>query len=175
MLKMKMMIWDFNFLNMKKILILMLIICPHLMWGQTISLQEYNDRCSRNDEAIKDVSTIEELFDYFNYGLGNNEKVLVVTDEINKIATYKTINRPNKARLYGFVFEYKSGTITHNTLNPEKDIERFMLLLRDNAFPNDIIVIGSLGEYYVGGCSASFMYGFDRKCFRIYPSARKLQ
>ena len=168
-MKMKMMIWTFNFLNMKKILILMLIICPHLMWGQTISLQEYNDRCARNDEVIKDVSTIEELFDYFNYGLGNNEKVLVVTDEINKIATYKTINRPNKARLYGFVFEYKNGTITHNTLNPEKDRERFMVLLRDNAYPNDVIVIDSLGDYCVGGCSASIRSSLYAKYFRIYP------
>ena len=109
--------------------------------GQTaaISLEEYNNRCTRNDESIKDVSTIEELFDYF-YGLGNDEKVLVVKDEINKIAKYKTINRTNKARLYGFVFEYKGGVISHRTIDPIKDMERFIIMLRDQTCPNEAII-----------------------------------
>ena len=109
--------------------------------GQTaaISLEEYNNRCTRNEEIIKDVSTIEELFDYF-YGLGNDEKVLVVTDEINKIATYKTINKPNKARLYGFVFEYKGSSISHRTIDPIKDMERFIIMLRDQTCPNKAII-----------------------------------
>ena len=100
--------------------------------GQTaaISLEEYNNRCTRKEETIKDVSTIEELFDYFNCGLDNDKKVLVVTDEINKIATYKTINRPNKARLYGFVFEYNYGVISHRTIDPIKDMERFIIMIR---------------------------------------------
>ena len=110
--------------------------------GQTtvITLEEYNNRCTRNEEIIKDVSTIEELLDYFRYGLGNDEEVLVVTDETNKIATYKTINRPNKARLYGFVFEYKGGIISHRTIDPIKDMERFIIMLRDQTCPNEAII-----------------------------------
>ena len=142
MLKMKLMIWHFNFLNMKKIIFMVFMCLSLVANGQTtaITLEEYNNRCTRNDEAIKDVSTIEELLDYFKYGLGNDEKVLVVTDEINKIATYKTINRPNKARLYGFVFEYKGGLIEHRTIDPIKDMERFIIILRDQTCPNETII-----------------------------------
>ena len=142
MLKRKLMIWDFNFLNMKKIIFIVFMCLSLVANGQTaaISLEEYNNRCTRNKEIIKDVSTIEELFDYFYYGLGNDEEVLVVTDEINKIATYKTINRPNKARLYGFVFEYKGGVISHRTIDPIKDMERFIIMLRDQTCPNKAII-----------------------------------
>ena len=117
---------------MKKIIFMVFMCLSLVANGQTtaITLEEYNNRCTRNDEAIKDVSTIEELFYYFIYGLGNDEKVLVVTDEINKIATYKTINRPNKARLYGFIFEYKGGLISHSTIDPIKDMERLIIILR---------------------------------------------
>ena len=140
MLKRKLMIWGFNLLSMKKIIFMAFMCLSLVANGQTtaITLEEYNNRCTRNDESIKDVSTIEELFDYF-YGLGNDEKVLVVTDEINKIATYKTINRPNKARLYGFVFEYGSG-IRHRTIDPIKDMERFIIMLRDQTYPNEAII-----------------------------------
>ena len=126
---------------MKKIIFIVFMCLSLVANGQTtaITLEEYNDRCTRNEETIKDVSTIEELFDYF-YGLGNDEKVLVVTDEINKIATYKTINRPNKARLYGFVFEYKGGLISHRTIDPIKDMERFIIMLRDQTCPNKTII-----------------------------------
>ena len=125
---------------MKKIIFIVFMCLSLVANGQTaaISLEEYNNRCTRNDESIKDVSTIEELFDYF-YGLGNDEEVLVVTDEINKIATYKTINRPNKARLYGFVFEYNSS-ISHRTIDPIKDMERFIIMLRDQTRPNEAII-----------------------------------
>ena len=127
---------------MKKIIFIVFMCLSLVANGQTaaISLEEYNDRCTRNEEIIKDVSTIEELFDYFYYGLGNDEKVLVVTDEINKIATYKTINRPNKARLYGFVFEYKGSGISHRTIDPIKDMERFIIMLRDQTCPNEAII-----------------------------------
>lgn len=127
---------------MKKIIFIVFMCLSLVANGQTtaISLEEYNNRCTRNDEAIKDVSTIEELFFYFNYGLGNDEKVLVVTDEINKIATYKTINRPNKARLYGFVFEYNYGVISHRTIDTIKDMERFIIMLRDQTCPNEAII-----------------------------------
>ena len=130
--------------------------------GQTtaISLEEYNNRCTRNDEAIKDVSTIEELFYYFNYGLGNDEKVLVVTDEINKIATYKTINRPNKARLYGFVFEYKGGVISHRTIDTIKDMERFIIMLRDQTCPNEAIIFDDK-DY----CSKYSIKGYEVICW----------
>ena len=129
--------------------------------GQTaaISLEEYNDRCTRNEEIIKDVSTIEELFDYF-YGLGNDEEVLVVTDEINKIATYKTINRPNKARLYGFVFKYKGGIISHRTIDPIKDMERFIIMLRDQTCPNEAIIFED--KYY---CFKYSVNGYEVVCW----------
>lgn len=148
MLKKKLMIWDFNLLSMKKIIFMAFMCLSLIANGQTtaITLEEYNNRCTRNDEAIKDVSTIEELFDYFNYGLGNDEKVLVVTDEINKIATYKTINRPNKARLYGLIFEYKDGGIRHRTIDPIKDMERFIIILRDQTCPNEAIIFED--KYY---------------------------
>ena len=127
---------------MKKIIFIVFMCLSLVANGQTaaITLEEYNDRCTRNEETIKDVSTIEELFDYFYYGLGNDKKVLVVTDEINKIATYKTINRPNKARLYGFVFEYNCGVISHRTIDPIKDMERFIIMLRDQTCPNKAII-----------------------------------
>lgn len=140
---------------MKKIIFIVFMCLSLVANGQTaaISLEEYNNRCTRNDEAIKDVSTIEELFDYL-YGLGNDEKVLVVTDEINKIATYKTINRPNKARLYGFVFEYKGGFISHRAIDPIKDMERFIIMLRDQTCPNETIIFedkDSCFKYSVNG------------------------
>lgn len=127
---------------MKKIIFMAFMCLSLAANGQTtaISLEEYNNRCTRNDEVIKDVSTIEELFDYLIYGSGNDEKVLVVTDETNKIATYKTINRPNKARLYGFVFEYKGGGMSHRTIDPIKDMERFIIMLRDQTCPNEAII-----------------------------------
>ena len=142
MLKKKLMIWDFNLLSMKKIIFMAFMCLSLVANGQTkaITLEEYNNRSTLNEETIKDVSTIEELFDYFYYGLGNDEKVLVVTDEINKIATYKTINRPNKARLYEFVFEYKGGLIEHRTIDPIKDMERFIIMLRDQTCPNEAII-----------------------------------
>lgn len=135
---------------MKKIIFIAFMCLSLVANGQTtaISLEEYNNRCTRNDEAIKDVSTIEELFYYFNYGLGNDEKVLVVTDEINKIATYKTINRPNKVRLYGFVFEYKGGVISHRTIDTVKDMERFIIMLRDQTCPNEAIIFEDK-DYYL--------------------------
>ena len=134
---------------MKKIIFIVFMCLSLVANGQTaaISLEEYNNRCTRNDEAIKDVSTIEELFDYF-YGLGNDEKVLVITDEINKIATYKTINRPNKARLYGFVFEYEGGEIRHRTIDPIKDIEKFIIMLRDQTCPNEAIIFEDKYYYF---------------------------
>ena len=113
------MIWSFNLLSMKKIIFIVFMCLSLVANGQTaaISLEEYNNRCTRNDE-----------------------KVLVVTDEINKIATYKTINRPNKARLYGFVFEYKGSGISHRTIDPIKDMERFIIMLRDQTCPNEAII-----------------------------------
>ena len=141
--------------------------------GQTtaITLEEYNDRCTRNEETIKDVSTIEELFDYFKYGLGNDEKVLVVTDEINKIATYKTINRPNKARLYGFVFE-NGGGIRHRTIDPIKDMERFIIMLRDQTCPNEAIIFEDKDycfTYSVNGYEVVYWLG-SSKYFDLYRS-----
>ena len=161
MLKKKLMIWHFNFLNMKKIIFIVFMCLSLVANGQTaaISLEEYNDRCTRNEEIIKDVSTIEELFDYF-YGLGNDEEVLVVTDEINKIATYKTINRPNKARLYGFVFKYKGGIISHRTIDPIKDMERFIIMLRDQTCPNEAIIFED--KYY---CFKYSVNGYEVVCW----------
>ena len=173
MLKRKLMIWHFNFLNMKKIIFIVFMCLSLVANGQTaaISLEEYNDRCTRNEEIIKDVSTIEELFDYF-YGLGNDEEVLVVTDEINKIATYKTINRPNKARLYGFVFKYKGGIISHRTIDPIKDMERFIIMLRDQTCPNEAIIFEDkyyCFKYSVNGYEVVYWLS-SSKYFDLYRS-----
>lgn len=157
---------------MKKILILMLIICPHLLWGQTISLQEYNDRCTRNDEIIKDVSTIEELRNYFRNEMGEGEEVLVVTDELNRIATYKTIPAPNKVRLYGYVFEYDGIKIMHKTIDYIGEARKFIIILRDNAYPNDVIVEeNKYGSIYKVDKYRTF-YNGTVGCFFLYWDIR---
>lgn len=157
---------------MKKIIFMVFMCLSLVASGQTtaISLQEYNDRCSRNEETIIDVSTIEELFDYFNYGQ-KKEKVSVVTDEVNNIITYLTIPAPNKVRLYGFVFEYGKGSVIHRTKDPIGDMKWFMVRLRNKTCPNDTIIYDNTDlcvGYAIKGYKVVYWGGSSRQHFVLY-------